>query len=248
MSDISVGAVGAATVAGLVSLLGLVIGKEQKVSEFRQAWIDDLRRCIVSYLVCINAISDAITIKKSGDKIESDTFLSNYKELNEASHGIILRINLEEQSARDLRDAMLKFESVASSNSTLTPEKIKSIETGFIDASKNLLKFEWNRVKRGEEVFVWSKWIVISAIGVMGILFIYLWAMGDKPQRTVEDKDSGTQVVQTLSTQLSCNQMPQSGLASAVTQSATPAAAVTRDQGCVSSVSSTVSLSPSSRK
>lgn len=43
MNDLSVGAVGAAMIAAFVSFLGLIIGKEQKTSEFRQAWIDALR-------------------------------------------------------------------------------------------------------------------------------------------------------------------------------------------------------------
>jgi hypothetical protein len=37
-----------AWVAGAFSLLGLLISKEQKVSEFRQAWIDALRADIAA--------------------------------------------------------------------------------------------------------------------------------------------------------------------------------------------------------
>ena len=76
MSDISVGAVGAAIIAGLVSLFGLIIGKEQKVSEFRQAWIDDLRKCLVAYLVNINAISDALRLQKAGKEIDNSALLT----------------------------------------------------------------------------------------------------------------------------------------------------------------------------
>ena len=41
--DVAIGAVVAALIAAIVSLLGLIISKEQKTSEFRQAWIDALR-------------------------------------------------------------------------------------------------------------------------------------------------------------------------------------------------------------
>lgn len=40
---VAIGAIGAALIAATVSLLGLIISKEQKTSEFRQAWIDALR-------------------------------------------------------------------------------------------------------------------------------------------------------------------------------------------------------------
>lgn len=203
MNEISVGAVGAATIAGLVSLIGLVIGKEQKVSEFRQAWIDDLRKCLVAYLVNINSISDAIRLKKSGSAIDDDLLISNYKSLNEASHGITLRINPEEDEAIALQRAMSKFEAVANANSTLTPEKIREVEAGFIDASKDLLKFEWDRVKRGEDTFVWTKRIVIASIVGMVALLGYLWM--SRSYQVADTKGNGVQVFQTMSADFACS-------------------------------------------
>ncbi|WP_374468381.1 hypothetical protein [Phenylobacterium sp.] len=175
MSDISVGAVGAAVIAGLISLLGLVIGKEQKVSEFRQAWIDDLRRCMIGYLVNINAISDAIRLSKSGAAADAQILLSHYKMLNEASHGISLRINPDEKPAKALLEAMRKFEELASSNKNLSPARIQEIEEEFVSASKSLLKFEWIRVKRGEKIFVWTKRLVVGSIVAMLLVLVYGW-------------------------------------------------------------------------
>lgn len=48
LPDQAVGATIAAIVAALVALLGLIISKEQKVSEFRQQWIDALRADIAA--------------------------------------------------------------------------------------------------------------------------------------------------------------------------------------------------------
>ena len=110
MNEISIGAVGAATIAGLVSMLGLIIGKEQKVSEFRQIWIDQLRKCFVDYLVSINAVCDILRLKKSGKDFDNAALLENYKLLNEASHGITLRISDEEEPAKALLAAMNEFE------------------------------------------------------------------------------------------------------------------------------------------
>jgi hypothetical protein len=40
---VAVGAIGTSIIAAMVSLVGLTVSKEQKVSELRQAWIDALR-------------------------------------------------------------------------------------------------------------------------------------------------------------------------------------------------------------
>jgi len=174
MIDVSVGAIGAAIVAGLVSLLGLVIGKEQKVSEFRQAWINELRICLVNYLASINAVCDAIRVQKIDGKQPDQSLVVQYKLLNEASNGIKLRLNKEENTSRKLLKNMKDFEQLASSNSNLTPDNIQRLEKDFIKASSNLLKFEWQRVKRGEPVYVWTKSIVTVCIIFLGLLLIYL--------------------------------------------------------------------------
>lgn len=174
MNDIGIGAVGAAIIAGLVSLLGLIIGKEQKVSEFRQSWIDELRKCLILYLVSINAIADAVRIsiaKKSPIGDLSD----DYKRLNEASHGIILRINDKEEPSQALKEAMEEFETIASKNSTLNLDNIRAAEKKFIISSKYLLKFEWKRVRRGEKTYFITKYIVVFLIIVMVVLFAILW-------------------------------------------------------------------------
>ena len=48
----------AAFFAGVVSMVGLIIAKEQRVSDFRQAWIDALRGEIALLIGTINAINE----------------------------------------------------------------------------------------------------------------------------------------------------------------------------------------------
>jgi len=50
--ELSIGAV----IAGFVSILGLIISKEQKTSEFRQTWIDSLRSDIASLIARASAL------------------------------------------------------------------------------------------------------------------------------------------------------------------------------------------------
>ncbi|MEH0197125.1 hypothetical protein V7S57_16750 [Caulobacter sp. CCNWLY153] len=205
MNDISIGAVGAAIIAGLVSLLGLVIGKEQKVSEFRQAWINDLRKCIIDYLACINAISDVIRLNKSGKAVDSSALLGNYKNLNEASHGITLRINPDEEPSKALLFQMKEFETLAGQNAKLTPENIKEVEEKFIECSQSLLRFEWRRVKRGERTYYVTKYIVIGMILIMLVAFAYLWQHRSTKTES-RNEASFERVTQNVSTEVICNQ------------------------------------------
>lgn len=179
MNDIGIGAVGAAIIAGLISLLGLIIGKEQKVSEFRQAWIDELRKCLVAYLVNINAIADALRVAIANG-VKPSGIDQNYKLLNEANHGIRLRVNDGEKPSMDLIKSMEEFESLAQKNPDLTPENIRQAEEKFLKASKDLLKFEWRRVKKGEKTYFWTKYIVIGLIAGMMMIFAYLWYHRDE--------------------------------------------------------------------
>ncbi|MCE7027843.1 hypothetical protein [Jiella avicenniae] len=188
MSEISIGAVGAAIIAGLVSLLGLIISKEQKVSEFRQIWIDELRKCLVSYLANINAISDAIRLMKSRKENNID-LIPIYKLLNEASHGIILRINIDEKPAKRLLNSMKKFEALSTSNNSLTPENVSLIEAEFLQSSKDLLKFEWKRVKRGEPIFRFTKYLSIFAVLCMLALLTFVLIAQDASHTVNKGKE-----------------------------------------------------------
>ena len=195
MNDISIGAVGAAIIAGLVSLLGLIIGKEQKISEFRQAWINDLRKCLVDYLVQINAIVDVVIASKNKEKLEVSTKLDNYKKLNEASHGIKFRVNPQEALAQRLLESMDMFEENAKHASGLTSTKILSLEVEYTDSAKRLLKSEWDTVKRGEKTYVWTKRVVYICLIIMILLFIWLW-FTPQHSSSLPKSGSATTVVQ----------------------------------------------------
>ncbi|WP_417273775.1 hypothetical protein [Celeribacter halophilus] len=187
MNEVSIGAVGAAIIAGLISILGLIIGKEQKVSEFRQAWINDLRNCVRDYLVNINAISDLIRLRQAGEPIDNQALVGLYRNLNEASHGITLRINEDEAPAKAVLGAMKKFECLAQKSETLTPERISEAEKEFIQASKQLLKSEWSRVKAGEKIFVTTKRLVFIITALLIALVIYQLIFGHAAPENVQD-------------------------------------------------------------
>jgi hypothetical protein len=61
--DVALGAVIAAFLTALVTALGLVITKENKTSEFRQAWIDALRADFATYASHIIVLMATVRIE-----------------------------------------------------------------------------------------------------------------------------------------------------------------------------------------
>lgn len=191
--DISIGAVGAALIAGMISLLGLIISKEQKTSEFRQAWIESLRFEITQYLTNLNAIADALTVsyKNQADKVNALSPL--YSKLNESSFAITLRVNRDEDRSKALLACMARFAKLAKNDRDMVAAKIRPVEIDFLSASKDLLKYEWNRVKSGEFTFKATK--TVSAAIVAGTIIALFFLAGKTPNDENFGKPAKTRVV-----------------------------------------------------
>ncbi len=162
--SVAVGAVVAALIAGTVSLLGLIISKEQKTSEFRQAWIDALRNDLVSYLTHLNAIHDAIKIHYEDRATKLKTLQPLYLALNNSNFSILLRINKLEQNSIDLISTMNSFILLSRDESDMTVDNIRPIEGKFLSVSQDVLKHEWNRVKGGEITFRIAKFLALIVV------------------------------------------------------------------------------------
>lgn len=179
MGDLTLGAVGAALIAALISVLSLIISKEQKVSEFRQKWIDDLRECLISYNSAIHSVVDEISIIKKAvenskeNQIDLSTLKKNYVELNKAANGIKLRINYKEKRSKKILKIMNELESLSKNNDTFTVENISKLENQYIKSAQKLLKFEWSRVKKGEITFIITKFTLLISFLVILIYLIY---------------------------------------------------------------------------
>lgn len=179
MLDLSIGAVGAAMIAAFISLASLILGKEQKTSEFRQQWINDLRSCMVKYLTEVNAVADARQLIAKGQSLDNDKRLSLYRCLNDASNGIKLRLNDSEPSAQKLLKVMTTLESLGSNGKDLTPAVVQSQEEDFLKASSVLLKLEWKRVKEGEIAFRATKYLLmVMFFGLTGY-GVYLYSFSN---------------------------------------------------------------------
>jgi hypothetical protein len=143
-----------AFVAGGFSLLGLIIAKEQKTSEFRQAWIDALREDIALYCAKVAIVQAYIdrAVVLDADKLFEDN-REEYIAINQSALRIKLRLNASESES----DAILRPLKVIEGKLNAEFADIKMAMPDISAALKKLekdapplLKTEWERVKRGE--------------------------------------------------------------------------------------------------
>ena len=81
-----------ALIAALVSVLGLIISKESKISEFRQAWIDGLRSDLAK-LIGHTAALQAVKLMDVGNNDRLSLSIAHFLGVNEMSSKIRLRLN-----------------------------------------------------------------------------------------------------------------------------------------------------------
>ncbi|MBZ9647607.1 hypothetical protein K9B33_08640 [Sphingobium sp. 3R8] len=127
-----------AILAGIVSIFGFVTTRGSKVSEFRQAWINAQREDLATVAAQGRRIA-------RGDTAKRDDALAAFDLAYE-------RIRLRENPIKREWDAVVTL--IAACRTKLTARPPASdidadIET-IVLAAQDLLKIEWNKVRRGE--------------------------------------------------------------------------------------------------
>lgn len=173
MTDISVGAIGAACIGAFFTLVGLIVTKESKTSEFRESWIGDLRSEISKFLAATNAIIDAgrVTYENDAGRV---AFLAPYfSDLNEATFQVSLRLNPKQADSKSLLYAMKDCQSSVR-GTTPDQEKLRASEARVLSIGRRILKNEWKRVKRGEITFRVAKVLSVIAFVIFLMIAIYV--------------------------------------------------------------------------
>lgn len=166
-----------AIIAGFVSFVGLVITKEQKVSEFRQAWIDDLRNDVAKLMSAINHFELAYLIyrKQNAGRLAHDFIDENVEITNKIQlmiHRINLRLNPKDsegiiEELDNLSDILISPYEMMKDNA------LENATKSFSNKVHVVLKNEWERVKKGEPWFKFTKYgIIVLLIGL--IVFVGL--------------------------------------------------------------------------
>ena len=158
----------AALIAALASWLGLVISKESKISEFRQKWIDDLRQDLAAFIGesgRYHAYMLGLTTDYAPEKV------------NELTARIRLRLNFEEKkhinlfkSLEEYRTFILQSHGVKDvmKHQDNTGEKVDGITL----LAADVLKTEWNVVKRGEFVYRGTFLVLLSVVLYSAVAYL----------------------------------------------------------------------------
>jgi hypothetical protein len=192
LPDAAIGSIIAAAIAGLVVFVSTVLTKEQKTSEFRQTWIDELRKDVSQFISGTTEVT-ALMREKANNKKEQIDFAENnfelIQQLQSVEHRIVLRLNPEEHTElirliTNFRRSM-KF-AYSNGNRAVDEERLTK---ELLDATKSVLSSEWKRVKRGEPTFYYVKWIAVTlaVLMLLWLLHTYLTYTPNSDNRNPSD-------------------------------------------------------------
>ncbi|ABM38408.1 hypothetical protein Pnap_3109 [Polaromonas naphthalenivorans CJ2] len=169
---VAIATVVAAVIAGLISVVALTLTKEQKTSEFRQAWIDGLRSDLADYLAAARAMARVIEEAAAfGDKYAALPFTIPPDQVGEIRRNVAvslyrikLRLNPDEKEHQELLRLLGSVsetqKQAVSAPLERTAAMLQAVETA-ADYSRPILKAEWRRVKAGEPQFrLVRNWLV----------------------------------------------------------------------------------------
>lgn len=181
---VAIATVVAAVIAGLISVVTLTLTKEQKTSEFRQAWIDGLRQDLAEFLASARAMARASEeLAASGGQYASMHFAmpsSQVAALRQSAavvfYRIKLRLNADEPEHKELLRLLTR--AVEEQNQQLQSQSfnvkdiLQAIETAG-EYARPVLKAEWTRVKQGEPQFRHVRNWLVPAVFALCALFAW---------------------------------------------------------------------------
>jgi len=191
---IAVGMILAAVIAGLISFVNILIAKDQKTTELRQAWIDALRQVTSEFtahtmtMVSLRNVTRPV-VEQSYKKEESRALaFSKLKEFFEEQsrpslelrNRILLYLNPKEhvELIRDIEE----LHRASYLDSKLDGDAAFAIAEKVLKKTQVVLKNEWERVKRGERFYRFTKYVlafilVVTLIGVVYYATARFWGL-----------------------------------------------------------------------
>lgn len=174
----------AALITALISFVNLTLSKEQKTSEFRQAWIDGLRDDLATFFSSARALCRTMQEARSANSNDEDVkgFRFGVDQVGkmrlegaDALYRVKLRLNKNEAEHKELYRLLVAATNIQNriniEKGNDYTEALDAIERAS-DYSQNILKIEWERVKKGERSFQIAKNRVMPAIMIVSIIFI----------------------------------------------------------------------------
>ncbi len=177
----------AAVITAAISFVNLTLTKEQKTSEFRQAWIDGLREDLASFFATIRAFARSAQELQNFGKGARDGAPLAFTEqkisdlryqVAETRYRIQLRLNLKEPEHAELLRLMqvaIEHQQRVLAGEGTTEQTLNAVETAAAYAPQ-ILKSEWERVKKGERPFQLARNWIAPSIFLLAFVFVgLLW-------------------------------------------------------------------------
>ena len=171
LPDAAIGSITAAVIVGIVGLLTLITTKEQKTSEFRQAWIDAVREDLACFMSGVNSLRDIDRMDKDADK-HWELAGPYYDMANKALFRLKLRLNPAELPCQEMINTMTEIEQQFTFGVDPSASKLAGLEHKLVIQSQRVLKAEWMRVRDGEITFRVAKWVFAVLIAVFAGAFL----------------------------------------------------------------------------
>jgi hypothetical protein len=179
---IAIATIVAALIAGLISFVNLTLSKEQKTSEFRQAWIDGLREDLSNYMSALRAVARAeeiaytppLGVRKTPFPANAEQVVEQRQAISRFLYRIKLRLNPKEAEHIELLRLLGRALDEHLKISATNPTSDKTVETIDLaaDYATLVLKTEWERVKSGELPFKIARNWVVPALVVLCLGFV----------------------------------------------------------------------------
>lgn len=182
---VAIATVVAAVIAGLISVVSLTLTKEQKTSEFRQAWIDGLRQDLSDYFAAARAMARAYEeLAAFGPQYAAMPFTLPQGQVAAIRQNVAvvfyrikLRLNPEEAEHKELLRLLSRVtEQQNAQFQTKAPDPqlvLLAIEAA-AEFARPVLKAEWNRVKQGEPQFRLVRNWLVPSVFLLCALFAWL--------------------------------------------------------------------------
>ena len=190
---VAIAAVIAALISAAISLINIIISKDQKISEFRQGWIDNFRSDIAEFIANVSTLADLIDLKadiqqkrrnkdESKEAKEAEEVLSFYESkfggtvvgMKTLIHRIQLRANPKEHAV--LLERLNKLQNMFTKLYFRQDEDaFYGLQKDVIDESQSILKKEWKRVKRGEFSYRIVKYVSLLVL-LFSLVFVFLYS------------------------------------------------------------------------
>ena len=162
-----------ALIAASVAFLASVLSKESKTSELRQAWIDHLRNDLADFVGTYTVITDM-----AGSPFILDDDLnawarsvkSEMLQLESERARILLSLNPDEHSELISKIGVLVSPEVLRGDENERDEMLDA----FVAESQAMLRHEWRRVKQGERIYRFTKWVSLGVVALLVVAAVTL--------------------------------------------------------------------------